>query len=224
KKLRIADMESTVIKEECLDELAAALGIGEKIADITQRAMNAEISFEAALRERVGLLAGLDEGVLAQLRDTGLTIMPGARALVATMRAHGAFCALVSGGFTYFAEPVGTALGFDHVQANRIDIADGRLTGDVIPPILGREAKRTALEAIAADRGVSIGDAVCVGDGANDLAMLKAATELGGIGVAFNAKPAVAREANVRIDHSGLDALLYLQGYREAEVVTPAAA
>ncbi|MYE59736.1 MAG: phosphoserine phosphatase SerB, partial [Alphaproteobacteria bacterium] len=179
---------------------------------ITARAMNGEMDFEAAVRERVCLLAGLPlaavERVLARLRP-----MPGARAAVATMRASGAHCMLVSGGFTLFAEPVGAWLGFHEVRANRLEVRDGRLTGRVLEPVLGQDAKRRALEERRNARGLAPGETLAVGDGANDLAMLAAA----GLGVAFRARPAVAAEARIRVDRAGLAALLYLQGYMRAE-------
>ncbi len=212
KRLLIADMDSTMVAGETLDELAAEAGVGERVAAITARAMNGELDFEAAVRERVGLLAGLPlaaaERVLARL-----SFMPGARTAVATMRASGAHCMLVSGGFTLFAEPVGARLGFDEVQANRLEVRDGRLTGRVVEPILGRDAKRHALEDRRTALGLAPGETLAVGDGANDLAMLAAA----GLGVAFRAKPAVAARARVRVDRAGLAALLYLQGYARAE-------
>ena len=223
KRLLIADMDSTMVAGETLDELAAEAGVGGRVAAITARAMNGELDFEAAVRERVGLLAGLP---LAADRTTGLSMvcaaervlarlsfMPGARAAVATMRASGAHCMLVSGGFTLFAEPVGARLGFDEVQANRLEVRDGRLTGRVVEPILGRDAKRRALEDRRTALGLAPGETLAVGDGANDLAMLAAA----GLGVAFRAKPAVAARARVRVDRAGLAALLYLQGYARAE-------
>ena len=212
KRLLVADMDSTMVAGETLDELAAEAGIGERVAAITARAMNGELDFEAAVRERVGLLAGLPlaavEQVLARIRP-----MAGARAAVATMRASGAHCMLVSGGFTLFAEPVGERLGFDEVQANRLEVRDGRLTGRVLEPILGRDAKRRALEERRAALGLAPDETLAVGDGANDLAMLGAA----GLGVAFRAKPAVAAQARIRVDRADLAALLYLQGYARFE-------
>lgn len=214
KLLLVADMESTIIENEMLDELADELDLRDRIAGITARAMNGEIDFADALRERVGLLAGLEEAALDRTRSR-IRFMAGGAELVATMRANGAFCALVSGGFTYYTELVATRLAFDFHQANRLEIADGLLTGRVAEPILGRDAKRERLLALARERAVSPRDVVAVGDGANDLAMLAEA----GMGVAFHAKPVVARGARARIDHGDLTALLYLQGYRDEEIV-----
>ncbi|MCY3981555.1 MAG: phosphoserine phosphatase SerB, partial [Alphaproteobacteria bacterium] len=214
KRLLVADMDSTMIDGETLDELAAAAGVGERVAAITARAMNGELDFEAAVRERVGLLAGLPltaaDGVLARL-----SAMPGAHAAVATMHASGAHCMLVSGGFTLFADPVAAALGFGGVQAALLEVRDGRLTGRVREPVLGPDAKRRALEDRRRALGLTPDDTLAVGDGANDLAMLSAA----GLGVAFRAKPAAAAQARVRVDRAGLTALLYLQGYSQAEFV-----
>ena len=214
KRLLVADMESTMIENEMLDELADFLGLREKIAGITARAMNGEIDFAAALEERVGLLKGLP---IARLDEAAgrIRYTPGGATLVATMKKHGATCALVSGGFTYFTALVRQALGFDLDAANVLK-HDGRvLSGMVEPPILGKEAKLATLERLAAERGLPIGDTLCVGDGANDLPMLKAA----GLGAAFHAKPVVAAEVQVRIDHGDLTALLYLQGYRRSDFV-----
>jgi phosphoserine phosphatase len=215
KKLLVADMESTIIENEMLDELADLAGIRDRIADITARAMNGELDFEGAIKERVGLLAGLSASALAETRDR-IRITPGASELVATMKAHGAYCALVSGGFTFYTGFIRETLGFDIDQANHLDIADGKLAGTVAEPILGRDAKQAKLLELCRERGIRPEDAITVGDGANDLAMLAAA----GTGVAFHAKPIVAREASVRIDHGDLTALLYLQGYREEEFVS----
>jgi len=214
KKLLVADMESTMIENEMLDELADFLGLREKIAAITARAMNGEIDFAGALTERVGLLKGLP---VAKLDEAARRIryMPGGATLVATMKKHGAQCALVSGGFTHFTALVKKTLGFDSDAANVLK-HDGRtLSGAVEPPILGKEAKLATLRHLAAERGLSTADALSVGDGANDLPMLKAA----GLGVAFRAKPAVAAELPARIDHGDLTALLYLQGYRLTDFV-----
>ena len=212
KRLLIADMESTIIENEMLDELADELGLRDQIADITARAMNGELDFAGALRERVGLLAGLEEAALERAREK-IRFMPGAKALVATMRRHGAYCALVSGGFSYYTAYVRASVGFDTDQANRLEIEDGKLSGAVIEPILGRDAKREKLLALSAERGVPPEAILAVGDGANDLDMLAEA----GLGVAYHAKPVVARSADARIDHADLTALLYLQGYRRDE-------
>ena len=212
KRLLIADMDSTMVAGETLDELAVEAGIGAQVAAITARAMNGDLDFEAAVHERVGLLAGLPVAAAERVLSR-LSLMPGAGTAVATMQAAGAHCMLVSGGFTLFAEPVGARLGFDEVQANRLDVRDGRLTGRVLDPVLGRDAKRRALEERRTALGLAPEETLAVGDGANDLAMLGAA----GLGVAFRAKPAVASQARVRVSRAGLAALLYLQGYTRAE-------
>ncbi len=213
KRLIVADMDSTLIGQECIDELAAELGLKEHIAAITERAMRGEIDFEPALRERVGLLAGLEAGIAEKVWRERITLTPGGRALVATMRANGGYAAVVSGGFTVFTAKVAAALGFDEHNANILLVEEGRLTGRVAEPILGREAKLARLETLIAEKGLSAADAIAVGDGANDLAMIRAA----GLGVAFHAKPAVAAEATARIDHGDLSALLYFQGYRRED-------
>lgn len=209
KKLLIADMDSTMIGQECIDELAAEAGVGDRVADITARAMNGELDFEAAILERVGLLKGLPVEIIDHVLSTRITHAPGGKTLVATMKAHGAYAALVSGGFVQFTEKVGAALGFDETRANRLIEAEGRLTGDVARPILGREAKVEALTALAR----APGDAIAVGDGANDLGMIG----LAGLGVALHAKPVVAAAAPQRIDFGDLTALLFLQGYSRDE-------
>ena len=209
KRLLIADMDSTMIEQECIDELADLAGIGPQVAEITARAMNGELEFEGALRARVALLAGLDSAVIARVLAERITYTPGGRALVATMRAHGARAVLVSGGFTAFTTAVAAALGFDEHRANELEVADGRLVGRVAEPILGRAAKLAALEEITARDGLTPADALAVGDGANDLAMLQRA----GMGVALHAKPAVATRCRLRVNHGDLTALLYLQGY-----------
>jgi phosphoserine phosphatase len=213
RRLLVADMESSIIRNEMLDELAEFAGIRDRIADITRRAMNGELDFAAALRERVGLLKGLDAVILEQAAAR-IELMPGAAALVGTMRAHGAYTALVSGGFRVFTRRVAEALGFDEDNANVLEIAAGKLAGTVAEPILGRDAKLATLKRLAASRGLALADTLGVGDGANDLDMLKAA----GLGVAFHAKPVVAAAARVRVDHGDLTALLYLQGYRAGEI------
>jgi phosphoserine phosphatase len=213
KRLLVADMESTIIGQECLDELAESVGLRDRIAAITERAMRGEIDFEPALRERIGLLKGLAREALQHVMDERVRPNPGARTLVRTMRAHGAFTALVSGGFTFFTEQVARMLGFDTHQANRLVFDGDRLAGAVAEPILGRDAKLAALERLAHEHGVALSESLAVGDGANDLAMLRRA----GLGVAYRAKPKVAAEAAARIDHGDLTALLYLQGYGRDE-------
>lgn len=208
KQLLIADMDSTIIEQECIDELGAQLGLRDKIAEITERAMRGELDFEAALKERVAHIQGLEEKVIDQILAERITLTPGAKTLVQTMAGLGAKTALVSGGFTAFADVIGAKCGFDHVQANVLLAQDGILTGKVQEPILGQDAKRTALLDLCADAGISHQHAVAVGDGANDLAMIQQA----GLGVAFHAKPQVAAAAHVRIDFSDLTSLLYLQG------------
>ena len=212
KKLLVADMESTIIQQECLDEIAGRIGLGTRISAITARAMRGELDFAAALRERVGLLRGVDAGVLERVYED-VTLMPGAEILIATMRRNGATCALVSGGFTFFTERIAARLDFDVQQANALDVADGRISGTVADPILGREAKLAALQRLAQERGLDAAETMAVGDGANDLAMIKAA----GLGVAFRAKPIVMAEAAACVVHGDLTALLYLQGYTRAE-------
>jgi phosphoserine phosphatase len=214
KRLLIADMDSTIIEQECIDELAAELGIKPQIAEITERAMNGEIGFEPALRERVGLLKGLPLEALEKVYRDRITFMPGARELVATMRADGHACALVSGGFTFFTERVAHAVGFNTNQANRLIFVDGKLTGGVAEPILGRQAKLDALLRLRDELGLKPHETLAVGDGANDLAMIGEA----GLGVAYRAKRVVAEAAGARIDHGDLTALLYLQGYRREEI------
>ena len=213
KRLLVADMESTIIANEMLDELAEILGLGPGIAEVTRRAMNGELDFTTALRERVALLSGFPasalDGAAARIR-----INPGAVELVATMRAAGAYAALVSGGFRSFTRLVRARLGFDVDIANELVIADGRIAGNVQEPVLGRDAKLAALNALAAARRLTLADTLAVGDGANDLSMLGAA----GLGVAYHAKPIADEHARHRIRHADLTALLFAQGYREAEI------
>ena len=215
KRLLIADMDSTMIEQECIDELGVMAGIGEHIKQITARAMRGELDFEGALRERVKLLRGLEFGIIDTILRERISFMPGGRALIATMKANGAYTALVSGGFTPFTARVAEALGFDENQANELMVADGVLTGEVGQPILGQQAKLDALKRIAARLGIATADALAVGDGANDLAMLGEA----GMGVALHAKPQVQAEARFRVNHGDLTALLYLQGYEKREFV-----
>ncbi|WP_082980335.1 phosphoserine phosphatase SerB [Mesorhizobium sp. WSM3873] len=215
KKILLADMDSTMIDQECIDELADEIGVKDRVAAITARSMNGEIAFEPALRERVALLKGLDTAVVERIIANRLTLAAGGRALVQTMRANGAWTALVSGGFDVFTNRIAAMLGFQENRANRLIEDGGRFTGTVAAPILGRAAKAEALLDIAARLGVTTQDAVAVGDGANDLDMIR----LAGTGVALHAKPAVAEQARIRIDHGDLTALLYLQGYRQGEFV-----
>ncbi|ACO01153.1 MULTISPECIES: phosphoserine phosphatase SerB [Brucella] len=215
KKILIADMDSTMIGQECIDELAEEAGLRDHVAAITARAMNGEIAFEPALRERVALLKGLPLSVIDKVISTRITLTPGGPQLVRTMRKHGAYTALVSGGFTSFTRRIAEMIGFNEERANRL-IDDGtRLTGTVAEPILGREAKVEKLVEIAERLGLTPEDAIAVGDGANDLGMI----QLAGTGVALHAKPAVAAQAKMRIDHGDLTALLYIQGYRKADFV-----
>ena len=208
KRLLIADMDSTMIQQECIDELADEAGVGAYVAEITARAMNGELDFEAALRERVGLLKGLPEEVIARVLRDRITLMPGGPVLLATMRAAGAHTALVSGGFTAFTGAIAAKLGFHENRANVLLAEDGALTGHVAEPILGKEAKLQALEEITTRLGLTPQDALAVGDGANDLPMLLRA----GTGVALHAKPRVQADCDVRVNHGDLTALLYLQG------------
>ena len=217
KRILIADMDSTMIGQECIDELADFAGVGPRVAEITARAMNGELDFNQALIERVGLLAGLPEAAITQVLEQRITLAPGGAQLVATMRAFGAYTALVSGGFTAFTQAVALQLGFDEERANTLVAQDGTLTGQVALPILGREAKIQALTQIAARLGTTPQNAIAVGDGANDLGMI----QLAGTGVALHAKPVVAAQAHVRINHGDLTALLYLQGYAAEDFVTP---
>ena len=214
KMLLVADMDSTMVTGETLDELADFAGLKEHIAAITARAMNGEIDFKSALRERVGLLKGLPAETL-ELTYERISYTPGAEALVATMKAHGAFTVLVSGGFRFFTSRVRAHCGFDRDLANELEIANGRLTGTVSEPILDRHTKLQTLISVAAERQLPLTLTMTVGDGANDLDMIKAA----GLGVAFHAKPVVAAEARARIDHGDLTALLFAQGYHRDEFV-----
>jgi len=216
KRLLIADMDSTMIGVECIDEVADFAGVRDQVVAITEPAMRGEMSFEESLTARVALMAGLPEARLADVWRERVALNPGGRVLVATMRAHGALTALVSGGFTYFTDGVAAAAGFDESRANSLVIEDGRLTGAVAEPILGRQAKLEALRELTAARGLSDDDALAVGDGATDLAMIGAA----GLGVAYHAKPVVAAAADASIMHGDLTALLYLQGYAEVEFAT----
>ena len=215
KQLLVADMESTIIEQECLDELAVEFGVQEKIVDITERAMRGELGFEPALRERVAMLTGLPVSALHALYDTRITLMPGAGTLLATLNANATTCGLVSGGFRFFAEKIADRLSFDRFQSNDLGIADDQLDGSVADPVLGRTAKAHIMRDWAKELGIAPTQVLAVGDGSNDLTMLKAA----GMGVAFRAKPTVTAAARFTVEHGDLTALLYLQGYSKSEFV-----
>jgi phosphoserine phosphatase len=215
KRLLVTDMDSTVIGQECIDELADFAGLKAAVAGITARAMRGEIEFEPALRERVKLLAGLPVSTIERVLAERITLNPGARALVWTMRAHGAHTILVSGGFTAFADQIARNVGFNETRANELLVDNGKLAGRVKEPILGRSAKLATLEDAIVRMGITADDSMAVGDGANDLAMIRRA----GLGVAYHAKKAVAEAAAARIDHTDLTALLYAQGYKRRQFV-----
>ena len=213
RRLLVADMDSTMISVECIDELADYAGLRREVSAVTEQAMRGELDFEAALKARVALLKGLDARLIDHCHDHRVRLTPGATALVRTMAANGAYCLLVSGGFSLFADRVAAEIGFDAAVSNRLLIENGRLAGTVEPPVVGPEGKRQALVDAAAARQIPLAETLAVGDGANDMKMLKAA----GLGVAYRAKPAVAAAADARIDASDLTALLYLQGYPSRE-------
>ena len=213
KKLLVADMDSTIVGQECLDELADYAGLKERVAQITERAMQGEIDFSAALRERVRLLAGLDQRALSRCLDERVQVTAGAETLVQTMRAGGASCLLVSGGFLSFADPIAKAVGFDRVKANRLVFAGGKLSGEVGDPIVDAMAKHDALVDAREELGLEPGDVLAVGDGANDKLMIEEA----GLGIAYKAKAALADVADAEVKHHGLDALLWVQGVRRRE-------
>ena len=213
KRLFLADMDSTMIEQECIDELADKVGLKAKVAAITERAMRGEIAFEPALRERVALLAGLPATVVDELIAERITLTPGARMLVATMRQHGTHTCLVTGGFTLFSDRLAAMIGFHETRANTLSVTDGKLGGTVNEPIFGREAKLATLLELRETFALAAQDTMAIGDGANDIAMIEAA----GLGVAYHAKPAVAAMAAARIDFGDLTALLYVQGYRRAD-------
>jgi phosphoserine phosphatase len=215
KKLFLADMDSTMIGQECIDELADMVGKKAQVADITERTMRGELVFETSLRARVALLEGLDANVVDTVIAERVKLTPGGPELVRTMRANGAWTALVSGGFTLFTSRIAKTIGFDENRANTLLVENGRFTGKVAEPILGREAKFETLVELRAARGLVKDETMAVGDGANDLGMIGEA----GLGVAFHAKPAVAAAAEARIDHGDLTALLFAQGYKRAEFV-----
>jgi phosphoserine phosphatase len=216
KHLLLADMDSTMIQQECIDELADEVGLKDSVSSITARAMRGEIDFEPALKERVALLKGLDLSVVDKLFESRITYTPGGKTLIQTMKANGAYCALVSGGFTHFTSRVRAELGFDEDRANLLIEENGTLSGEVGMPILGKDAKRQRLHELAEELKLDLKQSMAVGDGANDLAMIEDA----GAGVALHAKPAVAAQARFVIDHGDLTGLLFLQGYKEEEFVT----
>ena len=213
KKLLIADMDSTIIEQECIDELAAEVGMKEQVAAVTERAMNGEIDFEVALRQRVALLENLNSNVVAKVLKERITLTPGAMELVSTMRANGYYCVLVSGGFTAFASEIAARVGFDEFRANSLIVRGGEFAGRVVEPILGEQAKLDAMNEICATQELVLQDVIAVGDGANDLPMILSA----GCGVAFRAKPVVSAKSKINITYGDLTALLYVQGYRESE-------
>ncbi|MBX9932446.1 MAG: phosphoserine phosphatase SerB [Methylobacterium sp.] len=215
KRLFLADMDSTMIEQECIDELADTIGLREQVSAITERAMRGEIAFEPALRERVALLRDLPVGIVDDLVRDRITLTPGGRTLVATLKANGCHTCLISGGFTLFTGPISTMIGFDEAHATTLGVRDGRLTGMVEEPIVGSETKRATLIALRSRLGLEAAETLAVGDGANDLGMLGEA----GLGVAFRAKPKVAAAAKVQVEHGDLTALLYLQGYSASEFV-----
>lgn len=217
KRLLVADMDSTMIRQECIDELGAMAGVGDEIAAITARAMTGELDFEAALRQRLALLKGLPADAITGILAERISFVPGGTTLVATMKKNGAYCALVSGGFSQFTRHVARHMGFDEDRANELVIAGGKLTGAVHEPILGEAAKVAALHELTAKHGLDAKDSIAVGDGANDIPMLREA----GLGVALHAKPKVQAVAPIRINHGNLTALLYLQGYRKKDFVSP---
>jgi phosphoserine phosphatase len=216
KKLLIADMDSTMIAQECIDELADLVGKKKEVAAITERAMNGELDFKAALRERVALLKGLTQAQLGTVYRERITLTPGARTLVQTMKARGAYTMLVSGGFKFFTSRVGEAIGFDANEANKLEAKNGILTGKVIEPILDKESKRDSLHRAAKEKGLSLVHTLAIGDGANDLPMIKDA----GLGVAYHAKPIVRADAAAQINFNDLSALLYVQGISRASWVS----
>jgi phosphoserine phosphatase len=215
KKLLISDMDSTVIDQECIDELGDAIGIGSRIREITAAVVNGDISFADALRERMALMKGMERGVLKSVYEDRITLKSGARTLVQTMRHHGAFCILVSGGFSFFTRRIAERIGFHDHQGNELAFADAKLTGEVVEPILGRSAKLDTLTRLCNEKGLKPSGVLAVGDGANDIKMIEAA----GLGVAFHGSDSLRKQANACIDHGDLTALLYIQGFRKSEFV-----
>lgn len=215
KKLLISDMDSTVINQECIDELGDALGAGSRIRTITAAVVNGDISFSDALRKRLALMKGMERGLLERVYEERISLQAGARTLVQTMRRHGAFCILVSGGFSFFTRRVADRIGFHDHRGNKLAFADGKLTGEVLEPILGRTAKLDTLTGLCDEKGLAPSQVLAVGDGANDIKMIQAA----GLGVAFHGADSLKKQANARIDHGDLTALLYIQGFRKSEFV-----
>jgi phosphoserine phosphatase len=216
KKLLLSDMDSTIIEQECIDEIAAHAGLRDQVSQITEAAMRGELDFSASLIRRAAMLKDIDVEVLQKVYNDRITVTPGARTLVQTMRKNGAWSKLVSGGFTFFTNQVSIATGFHDHQANRLEVIAGRLTGEVIPPILDNLAKRKALEKCVEALGLKCEETLAIGDGANDIPMLQEA----GLGIAFHAKPLVAASSSARLDHADLTGALYAQGYRDEEFVT----
>lgn len=215
KKLLISDMDSTVINQECIDELGDAIGVGSQTREITAAVVNGDISFSDALRERLALMKGMERRLLKSVYEERISLKAGARTLVQTMRHHGAFCILVSGGFSFFTRRIAERIGFHDHQGNKLAFEDGKLTGEVLEPILGRSAKLNTLTRLRDEKGLEPSDVLAVGDGANDIKMIEAA----GLGVAFHGSDSLRKQANACIDHGDLTALLYIQGFRKSEFV-----
>lgn len=215
KKLLVSDMDSTVINQECIDELGDAIGLGSRIREITAAVVRGDMSFSDALRKRMALMKGMERCLLISVYEERISLKAGARTLVQTMRRHGAFCILVSGGFSFFTRRIAERIGFHDHQGNKLAFEDGKLTGEVLEPILGRSAKLNTLTRLCDEKGLEPSDVLAVGDGANDIKMIKAA----GIGVAFHGSDSLRKQANACIDHGDLTALLYIQGFRKSEFV-----
>jgi phosphoserine phosphatase len=215
KKLLVSDMDSTVIDQECIDELGDAIGLGSQIREITASVVRGDMGFSAALRKRLALMKGMDRGLLKSVYEERISLKAGAQTLVRTMRRHGAFCILVSGGFSYFTGRIADRIGFDDHRGNRLAFDDGKLTGKVLEPILGRSAKLNTLTTLCHEKGLELSDVLAVGDGANDIKMIQAV----GLGVAFHGADSLRKQADACIDHGDLTALLYIQGFRKSEFV-----
>ncbi len=215
KKILISDMDSTVINQECIDELGDSIGVGQQIKAITTAVVNGDIGFSDALRQRMALMKGMPQNHLEKVYRERISVQPGARTLVQTMRHHGAYCILVSGGFSYFTQRIAERIGFHDHQANDLLFKDGQLTGEVLEPILGRSAKLETLKKLCDEKGLTAGDVLAVGDGANDIMMIEAA----GLGVAYHGADSLKKQANACIDHNDLTALLYVQGYAKSEFI-----